>query len=139
MTNNFVTYYPRLDLPTPPDVKKMMDEFYSKKFGADYRAESGLIEGTTSNSCRLRGMIATIGQRELTVPQIAFFAVRNPNWNQGVELACAARVSLLVPIRYFLKRLKKVSLGARGFVLKSLSGLRGSAINTRGLTRRQRS
>ena len=39
--------------------------------------------------------------------KINYFVKMNPNWHQGDELCCIAKVSLTVPIRYFFKQVKK--------------------------------
>jgi hypothetical protein len=107
MTNNFPIHYPRYDVPTPPDVKAMMDRFYLTKFNNEYRPEAGLVIPNNPNPCRLRETVATIGSHELIEPKIAFFVDQNREWNKGHELGCIAKVSIMIPIRYTTKRLRK--------------------------------
>jgi hypothetical protein len=36
-------------------------------------------------------------------PRVAFFAESNPDWREGVELACIARMTLVMPVHYAIK------------------------------------
>src|SRR5690606_10022407 len=106
MANNFSRHYPRLEEPTPAYYKKIMDEFYSMKFKTLYKSDQGLIipEGP---SCHLKENVADITETQLKVPRIAFFQRSNPNWKDGTELACVAEMTLLMPIKYALKKMWK--------------------------------
>lgn len=109
MANNFSTYYPRFDQATPPAYKSLMNEFYIKKFGADYHEETGIITHK-GISCALKEHIADITPELLKEPQIGFFQKMNPEWTRGDELTCVAKMTLWMPMKYMLKKTLKVRL-----------------------------
>jgi hypothetical protein len=51
--------------------------------------------------------VADLGPELLKHPRIRFYADHNPEWADGVELACVAEVTLWIPLRYTLKRIAK--------------------------------
>lgn len=104
MANNFSEYYPRFDSETPVEAKKIMDAFYTELYSERYDSKTGLIE--TSGGSRLKSGVAEVSQ-SLTEsnPKAAFFQRANPDWNRGVELACIARMTFLMPVKYALKTL----------------------------------
>ena len=104
MANNFSAHYPRFERGTPAPVQKIMDDFYSRKFGRAYSSARGLVQ-PLSESSRLRGGVAAVtDELILKHPRVAFFARRNPRWADGVELACTAEMRLTMPITYFFKK-----------------------------------
>lgn len=110
MANNFKVHYPRFEKPTPTATQAILDSAASSLFGANYSPESGLIRFPTSLG-QLKGGIADITANELaSSPRIRFFAEKNPDWKEGVELACLAEMTFLLPLEYALKRLRKVIL-----------------------------
>ena len=110
MTNNFAVHYPRFEEKTPQAFKKIMDVFYANRFGKKYLSNQGLIHFESESRVQLKDFVAEITDECRTNPRIAFFEQKNPNWKDGVELACVAKVSLWVPFRYVLKRVRKVLL-----------------------------
>jgi hypothetical protein len=106
MANNFKTHFPRHEHSTPDFEKNLMDDFYSKKFGSLYDAKTGLIQ-PHGPSCHLKVDVADIDLELLKNPRIAFFQKLNPDWQKGTELCCVARMSLLMPIYYVIKKLFK--------------------------------
>ena len=46
---------------------------------------------------QLKEGIAEVGTGALTHPRIKFFADKNPDWRSGVELACIAEMTFLMP------------------------------------------
>lgn len=107
MANNFSEHYPRFEHPTPARVKLMLDAFYSTLYPEHYDPKTGLIESQT-DACRLKPGVASIPTALLkSNPRIAFFEQHNPRWPQGTELACIARMTLLMPLYYALKVLMK--------------------------------
>lgn len=107
MANNFSLHYPRHEKETPEFESGLMQEFYSAKFGTLYDHQQGLIQ-PHGPSCHLKVEVADISMDLLKNPRIAFFQKKNPQWQDGVELCCVARLSLLLPFTYFIKkRLKK--------------------------------
>lgn len=108
MANNFATHYPRFDKNTPTDFKEIMDRYYLESFGDQYKPDEGRIYFNQKKSYRLKTQIADIKPEYRVHPKIAFFEKINPEWYNGVELACVAEVTLWVPIRYALKWIRKV-------------------------------
>jgi hypothetical protein len=107
MANNFSEHYPRFERPTPARVKLVMGAFYSTLYPERYDPKTGLIESRTDAS-RLKPGVAAIPTALLkSNPRIAFFERLNPRWPQGAELACIARMTLLMPFHYALKVLMK--------------------------------
>ena len=107
MANNFREHYPRFERPTPRRAKLIMDSFYSVLYPTDYNQQSGLIK-TPGQSCRLKPGVAAIPTALLeSNPRIAFFEQSNPRWREGEEMACIARMTLLMPFQYALKVMMK--------------------------------
>jgi hypothetical protein len=107
MANNFAEHFPRYEMNTPPDRRAIVEAFYLKLFPEHYDPATGLIRFPAS-ACRLKSGVAEISN-EMTAsnPRIAFFEKANPEWRNGVELACLARMTLATPLRYAAKALIK--------------------------------
>ena len=103
MAKNFTTYYPRFDRPIPLEYKKLMDDFYSKKFSGLYDSHTGLIRHE-GESCSLKEHVADITEDLLREPRINFFQQKNPSWAQGEELTCIAKMTFWMPFKYLLKK-----------------------------------
>jgi hypothetical protein len=89
----FKEYFPRFDMPTPPEVRVLMDALASERFGEDYYPESGIVRFSRSPQI-LRPGIGEISPKKLSDPHIAFFANRNPRHFRGDELVCLTEISL---------------------------------------------
>lgn len=111
MTNNFPIHFPRFEMETPRRYRDVMNTFYESRFGACYKAHEKLIYFENSKSSYLKTSVAEIAEELRKNPRIAYFEKRNPKWEQGVELACVAKVTLWIPIRYALKRSYKFLKG----------------------------
>ncbi|MEN3332844.1 MAG: hypothetical protein V7641_2209 [Blastocatellia bacterium] len=110
MANNFAEHYPRCERSTPARIKRLMDAFYTTLYPNAYDSATGLIE-TSGNAYRLKSAVAPIPARLIeTNPRIAFFEQRNPRWPQGCELACIARMTGWMPLRFALKVIFKDGL-----------------------------
>jgi hypothetical protein len=108
MANNFSTHYPRFEKKTPVAVQEILEKFYSDKFGELFDRASGLMI-PVGPSCRLRdGVAAVTDELRAELPRVDFFARRNPGWDDGVELACIAEMRLLMPFKYFMKKMRDV-------------------------------
>lgn len=106
MANNFPEHWPRHEAPTPSSRQAILDGFASQLFPAYYRHTSGLIE-FPQNSGRLRqGVAAATEALTSQNPRIQFFVNQNPQWAEGVELACVANMSWTMPVRYALKAIR---------------------------------
>jgi len=103
MANNFAEYYPRFDRATPSEKQELLRSFYSQLYPDEYDAEKGIVT-PASEACHLKAGIAPISEiLLLTNPKIAFFQQINPDWQQGAELACLARMTLWMPLQYAVK------------------------------------
>jgi hypothetical protein len=109
LTNNYVTYYPRYDRPTPPFEAAVIDTLARKKFGSAWVPELGILRFPEKLG-RLREGVAPIGPEELEHPHIRFFLERNPGHENGDELVCVGKVDMALFSR-FLAKLAKRSTG----------------------------
>ncbi len=104
MANNFQEFYPRLNHCIPSLEKKLMDSFYEDKFGHQYSSHTGVIKFFRSG-CRLKSEVAAVTEElRAQIPNVDFFARMNPHWQKGEELACIAKMTLTMPVRYFIKK-----------------------------------
>jgi len=84
-------FYPRYDVPTPPDIQALMEQLASQRFGSEYRCEEGVVrfrDGATP----LREGVAEVTDQRLHDPHVAFYLERNPGYINGDELVCITRV-----------------------------------------------
>ncbi len=77
----------------PQEWKGLLDELALHKFGEAYDPWTGLIRFPASRG-QLTQELATIPASRRDDPHVAFFLGRNPDYTDGVELACLAEVSL---------------------------------------------
>src|SRR5690606_3642214 len=78
-------FYPCVDRPTPPEVKALMDELATARFGDEYDPTTGVVrfrQGATP----LRAGVAEVSRERLRDPHVRFFVERNPGHAQGDEL-----------------------------------------------------
>lgn len=87
----FKRYIPCPGLCTSDLEQSVLDRLAERRFGTGYSADTGTIR--IVRNYRLRDGVGDISERELRDPSIAFFQERNPNWKQGVELACLAELT----------------------------------------------
>jgi hypothetical protein len=87
----FREFYPSYQRPTPPQLKRLLDQLGQFKFGEEYHAERGVIR--FRQSAPLRADVAEITPQRLKDPHVAFFAESNPGHVNGDELACLAELS----------------------------------------------
>ena len=84
-------FYPCVDRPTPPEVKALMDELATARFGDEYDPTTGVVrfrQGATP----LRAGVAEVSRERLRDPHVRFFVERNPGHAQGDELVCLTRI-----------------------------------------------
>jgi hypothetical protein len=107
MANNFAEHYPRYERRVPAHIKRLMDAFYAALYPNAYDSATGLIEAPRA-ATRLKSAVAPIPARLIEAsPRIAFFAQQNPRWRRGCELACIARMTVWMPLRFALKAILK--------------------------------
>ena len=106
MANNFDTHFPRYEKPTDLFHQQLMHEFYSQRFKETFDHESMRIV-PKGLSCQLKPDVACVKEKFLKNPRIAFFQQSNPNWQDGQELCCIAKMTLFMPLKYSMKKLLK--------------------------------
>jgi len=87
----FREFYPNMEAPTPPRVRRLLDTLGVQRFGTEYLADLGIVR--FRNPTPLRRGVAEITEERLRDPRIAFFARMNPGHLDGDELACIAELS----------------------------------------------
>lgn len=108
MTNNFSVHYPRFEKGTPRSYQTVMEEFYGQRFGKLYDSKRNLIRFDQDKISYLKISVADITEELRRNPRIAFFEKANPDWKEGAELACVAKVTMWIPLRYVFKRFFKL-------------------------------
>lgn len=106
MANNFGEHYPCCERETPAEARAVLDAFGRSLFPTTYDARTGLITFERSIG-QLKPGVADITPALRANPRIAFFEARNPNWAEGSELACLARMTWSMPFFYALKAARK--------------------------------
>jgi hypothetical protein len=106
MANNFEEHWPRHEQSTPPDADVVIRAFGDALFGADYRADAGVVRWERPRG-RLRAGLADVTPALIEAsPRVAFFERRNPGWRHGDELFCVARMQFRMPFWYAWKSLR---------------------------------
>jgi hypothetical protein len=85
----FHEFFPRLDAPTPNDVRQVIDALARRKFHSAYDAAAGVVRAAPAKD-RLRPGVAEVTPERLRDPHVAFFVGRNPSHARGDELCCLA-------------------------------------------------
>lgn len=90
LSNLFLRYYPNPKYETPAFEKQVMDTFASQLFGNRYDPASCLVKHPTDQYA-VRSDIETFTEKELKIPDIAFYKKLNPcSLEGGTELVCLA-------------------------------------------------
>lgn len=89
LTRYFPTHWPRHDAPTPAFERALLDTLCTRKFGASWDKQSGLLR-FTGDVVRLTEDLADVPPRLLKDADVAFFLATNPRWREGDELCCLA-------------------------------------------------
>lgn len=84
----FKHYSPSLSHPTPPDVRALVDDLATSRFGEQYDAERGVV--TFARPAVLRAGLGDITDEKRADAHVAFFETRNPGHARGDELVCLA-------------------------------------------------
>lgn len=85
-------FFPVFDQKTPENVKTLIDEVASKKFGADYSPETQVVSNNGKRDwlCTTEHDPLFMGRDD---PHIRFFLEHNPGYTRGDELACIAAIT----------------------------------------------
>jgi hypothetical protein len=89
----FRTFLPSAIDQAPVDQRKLLDQLAAEKFGTHYDAATGLIRFPQSRG-QLTPELATIPAGRQNDLHVQHFLRCNPDFAQGVELACLAEISL---------------------------------------------
>jgi hypothetical protein len=87
----FREFYPTYLRPTPPAIKRILDNLARLKFPAEYNSERGLI--SFAKAAPLRPGVAEVTPRRLKDPHVAFFVAANPGHARGDQLPCLVELS----------------------------------------------
>ncbi len=111
MRNNFPLSYPGsgVDDVVSTRLHSKMNAFYGWKFGPCFDPSSSLIRFPKSMGA-VRGPIADPDSKALKHPEVRYFVEKNPDYREGVELACIAEVRL----RDLVRLMFKYRVGAKG-------------------------
>ncbi len=108
MANNFEQHFPRFEREMSRWEKAVLDAFAASLYPHEYNPKTNLITFPDCHGHVRRGIADITPELREAYPRIAFFADKNPTWAQGSELACIARMTWSMPVRYGLKaRLKR--------------------------------
>lgn len=102
MRSNFPNSFPSAEGSIDASTRAVIDEFYSRRFGAAYQPETGLIAFDTPHGAVKEGIAAPPPQLA-SDPEVRFFMKANPRYQEGVELACLAQVRFSDFPRHLLK------------------------------------
>lgn len=91
LARNLREFWPRRDRVTPPDVAAFFDELASKRYGADWNRETGVVR--RSGYKRLLPGTAPVDGTVSSDPDVRFFEAANPGHREGDMLVCLAPLS----------------------------------------------
>jgi hypothetical protein len=90
---NFFHSYPNFERAAPKKIQEAKDQFYSEKFGSNYKDSLSLIDFGQSLG-RVKDGSVNLPAETLKNTDIAYFFKANPRFADGIELACIAEVRL---------------------------------------------
>ncbi|HSY19922.1 MAG TPA: hypothetical protein VK815_16380 [Candidatus Acidoferrales bacterium] len=79
-------FFPRFDMPTPPETRRLIDQLARERFGNQFDARAGVVRFNQPQ--RLRAGLEEIPPGREQDPHTAFFLAHNPGHASGDELAC---------------------------------------------------
>lgn len=92
LPRNFVTYWPRRELPIPEDQGALIDQLATDTYGPGWRPTRGVV--VRSGRKRLLDSTAPLTAAEMADPDIRFFAHANPGHAEGDMLICLCPLTL---------------------------------------------
>lgn len=84
-------FYPNYKIETPDYEKRIMEAYGKILYPDDYNAKSGVVEYKAKKD-KLKSGVADIGEKELKNKDVAFFCQKNPNYIEGNDLVCLAKI-----------------------------------------------
>jgi hypothetical protein len=113
MARNFPRrYWPRHDAQTPARVEALIGSLARRRYGDAWDAERGVIRFARSQGALAPHVAPITASLRAANPEVEFLVQRNPDYHQGVELACVARVTLRDLLAAGLKMLRKTLVRA---------------------------
>lgn len=106
LARNFPEHWPRYDRPTPPWQSEVLDRLARELFPDTWRPEAGVLAHAGQGGC-LRAEVAPLSAELLQMPQVRFFAQRNPGHAQGDELCTLGRVGADLWVAYMGKLVRR--------------------------------
>lgn len=91
MKRNFISCWPRWEGSTPTHLKRTQDAFYQIKFGSAYKQDLDLIVFDQSKGA-VKGDIAAPSEDSKKDLDVQYFLKKNPNYQEGEELACITEI-----------------------------------------------
>ncbi len=88
----FREFFPHYDRETPGELQVLLDGFARQKFGQAYDASSGLVRFPETHG-QLTDELSKVPPHRAKDPHVQFFLLHNPEYAQGVELACITEIS----------------------------------------------
>jgi len=85
-----VRFWPNRHEPTPDAARAIMEAYAEALYPGEL---AGGVLAYHHPKDRLRAGVAGITERELRIPDVAFFASANPGWAQGHDLVCLAELT----------------------------------------------
>lgn len=89
---NLAEFWPRRDVPTPPDVAQLIDMLARRRYGDAWSPATGVVRRTGHK--RLRPTTAPIDELHLSDPDVRFFEAANPGHRDGDMLVCLVPLSV---------------------------------------------
>ena len=93
LANAFPVAVPRYDSFDRAELRTLLDELATERFGEQYDRIAGVVHYETLHE-RVRDGLAPVSDALLDNPHVRFYVQRNPGHTHGDELACLARVRL---------------------------------------------
>lgn len=94
LRTNFFESYPNHLRPTPAQYQKTLDSFYSMKFGNSYSPETNLIRFKEKMGS-VKSDVSAATAKILTDADSQHFYKKNPDFHEGVELACLGEIRFI--------------------------------------------
>lgn len=84
-------FYPNYRMETPEYEQRIIDAYASYLYPDEYNPKTGVIEYKSIKD-KLKNGVANVGEREMKNKDIAFFCKANPNYADGNDIACIAKI-----------------------------------------------
>lgn len=102
LARNLVEYWPRYDKPMPARMESLIRQMAVQRYPEAYVEGQGILRFSEKLG-RLKEGAVPLTERDLSLPEIAFFLKKNPGHENGDELCCVGRLGMKLWC-YFLLR-----------------------------------